>query len=116
MTYEEFRAVVLSLPGVEEGTSYGKPSFKAGGKFLTRVRREDASAVLSCVPYDEREMLMEVEPQTFHFTDHYKNYDYVLARIATLDAAQLRGFLLRRWRKIAPRALVKAFGEPEVSE
>lgn len=109
MTYEEFRAIALSLPEVVEGTSYGKPSFKVADKFLTRWRAEDDSAVLSCVTHDEREMLMEVDPDTFHFTQHYKDYDYVLARLAGLEPEQLRGFLLRRWRKIAPRKLVKAY-------
>jgi hypothetical protein len=107
MTYEEFRAVALSLPEAEEGTSYGHPSIKVGGKFLTRWRKEDDSAVLACVPHDEREMLMEADPDTFHFTDHYRNYDYVLARLPGLEPEQLRGFLLRRWRQIAPRKLVK---------
>ena len=35
MTREEFHAIVLSFPGVEEGASYGQPSFKVNGKFLT---------------------------------------------------------------------------------
>ena len=108
MTEEEFRAVALSLPGAEEGTSYGHPSIKVAGKFLTRWRAEDDSAVLACVPHDEREMLVEADPATFHVTEHYRNYDYVLARLPGLTPEQLRGFLLRRWRRIAPRKLVKA--------
>ena len=28
MTYEDFRAIVMSFPGVEEGTSYGEPAFE----------------------------------------------------------------------------------------
>jgi hypothetical protein len=107
MTYEEFRELVLALHAVEESTSYGKPSFKVGGKFLTRYRAEDDSAVIPNVPYDERELLIEAEPETFHFTEHYRNYDYVLGRLATLDPAQLRAFLTRRWKKIAPAKLVR---------
>src|SRR5688572_26472357 len=108
MTYEEFRALVLSLPEVEEGPHYGKPAFRVAGKFLTRWRAEDDSAVLPGVSFDERDMLMEVEPQTFHVLEHYRSYEYVLARLASVDPEQLRGFLMRRWRKIAPRKLVKS--------
>ncbi|MEI9965116.1 MAG: hypothetical protein WDM92_10790 [Caulobacteraceae bacterium] len=74
MTREEVRTLVLGFPGTEEGTSYGHPSFKAFGKFLTRIRDEDDSLVLSDVGVDEREMLMEVDPDTFHVTPHYRNY------------------------------------------
>jgi hypothetical protein len=109
MTHEEFRAIVLSFPGVEEGTSYREPSFLVRGKFLTRVRREDDSAVFLEVPHDERELLMEAEPQTFHFTPHYKDYPSVLARLATLHPDALRGFIERRWRKVSLKSVVKAW-------
>lgn len=43
MTRDEMKAIVLSFPGVEEGVSYGWPSFKLNGKFFTRLRGEDDS-------------------------------------------------------------------------
>lgn len=106
MTREEFAALALSFPGVAEGTSYGQPSFLLRGKFFTRIRSEDDSAVLQETPFDERELLMEADPETFHITPHYKNYPIVLARLARLDPDQARGFLERRWRKMATRAMV----------
>ncbi|MEO8811355.1 MAG: MmcQ/YjbR family DNA-binding protein [Caulobacteraceae bacterium] len=109
MTPEEMRAICLSFPGVVEGSSYGRPSFMVNKKFLTRLRREDSSMVLMDVGFDEREMLMEAEPATFHFTAHYKDYPCVLAKIATLHPGSFRAFLERRWRKVAPRAAVKAW-------
>lgn len=102
-------AIALDFPGAEEGTSYGRPSFKVNGKFLTRLRAEDNSVVLLEVPFDEREMLMEAEPQTFHFTPHYKDYPSVLARLETLDPGSFRAFLERRFRKIAKKSVVKAW-------
>jgi hypothetical protein len=108
VTREEFHAIVLSFPGVEEGASYGQPSFKVNGKFLTRVRRDDNSAVIMEVSFDERDLLLEVEPETFHFTAHYKDYPCVLARLEALDPVQLKGFLERRWRKSATKAMVRA--------
>jgi len=108
MTREEFAAIALSFPAVEEGSSYGQPAFLCRGKFFTRVRRDDDSAVLMEVSFDERDMLMEVEPQTFHITPHYKDYPSVLARLATMDPAQLRGFLDRRWRKLATKTMIRA--------
>jgi hypothetical protein len=109
MTEDEVREIALSFPGVSEGKSYGAPAFVVNKKFFTRLRRDDASLVLLEVSFDEREMLMEAEPETFHFTAHYKDYPSVLARIATLHPGSLRNFLERRWRKIAPKTLVKAY-------
>jgi hypothetical protein len=109
MTPEAFRQVALSFPGVEEGTSYGQPAFLVNKKFLTRLRAQDDSVVLMDVWFDEREMLMEAEPATFHITPHYKDYPCVLARLVSLHPGSLRNFLERRWRKAAPRAAVKAY-------
>lgn len=107
MTLEEMEAIVLSFPGAEKGSSYGKPSYLVNKKFFTRLRREDDSLVLLEVPFDERDMLIEAEPATFHFTAHYKDYPSVLARMATLHPGSFRNFLDRRWRKIAPKKLVR---------
>ena len=101
------REIILSFPGVTEATSHGRPSFQVNKKFFTRLRREDASVVLVDVSFDEREMLMAAEPGTFHTTSHYKDYPSVLARLESLHPGSFRNFLERRWRKIAPKKLVK---------
>lgn len=109
MTRAEFAAIALAFPATEEGTSYGMPSFKVRGKFFTRIRHEDDSAVLQCVPTDERELLIEMDSATFHVTDHYRGYPIVLARLETLAPVQARVFLERQWRKMVTRAMEKAF-------
>ena len=109
MTADEMKAIVLTFPGAEEGMSYGSPSFKLNGKFFTRLRRDDASVVLMDVSHDEREMLMEAEPGTFHLTPHYKDYPCVLARIESLHAGSFQNFLERRFRKVAKKSVVKAW-------
>lgn len=109
MTRDEIRALVLALPETGEGTSHGYPSFKAGGKFLTRIRDEDDSIVVYVPSTDERDMLIEAEPQTFHLTDHYAGYPIVLARIATVDPVWLQACLTRRWRRVVPKKVVKAW-------
>jgi len=115
MTADEMKAIVMSFPGAEEGVSYGRPSFKLNGKFFTRLRVEDDSLVLMDVSFDEREMLMEAEPGTFHLTPHYKDYPCVLARIGELHPGSLRNFLERRFRKIARKAAVKAWDAERAS-
>lgn len=105
----ELRKIALSFPETSEGTSYGKPSFLASGKFFTRLRSEDDSLVLVVGSIDERDMLLESDPALFHITEHYRNYPAVLARRTVIDAATLAGMLERRWRVIAPKKLVKEY-------
>jgi hypothetical protein len=111
MTWDEVIAIALELPGVEVSTSYGTPSLKVKGKFLTRLRSEDDSIVLVDVPFDERDLLIEAEPQTFHTTPHYDGYPTVLARLAAVDAVTVRRMLERRWRHVAPKRMVQAYDE-----
>lgn len=109
MTPGKFHDVVMSFPETEFSTSYGQPAYKAFGKFFTRLRSEDDSVVLGEVDFDQREMLLEADPETFHLTDHYRGYRYVLARLKRLDEKTLRGFLDRVWRKSAPVKWLKAW-------
>jgi hypothetical protein len=113
MTPDEMEAIVMSFPGVEKGKSYGSPAYLLNGKFFTRLRRDDQSMVLMEVSLDEREMLMEAEPKTFHLTAHYKDYPCVLARIDTLHPGSFKNFLDRRFRKIAKKTAVKAYDAAE---
>ena len=109
MTVDEVRALILSFPGVEDAVSYGEPSFKVGGKFFTWLRpRLDDSIVVHLDNLDERELLIEMDPETFHFTDHYRDWPIVLARIASVDPAWLRTMLGRRWSHVAPKRLATA--------
>ena len=109
MTPEEMREIIMSFPGAEEAVSYGAPAYKVKGKFFTRLRREDQSVVLTGISFDERDMLMEAEPATFHITPHYKDYPSVLARIESLHPGSFRNFLDRKWREIAPKTWIKEF-------
>ncbi len=114
MTPKKFHDVVSSFPETELTKHYGEPSYKSFGKFLTRLRADNNSVVLGSVDFDERDMLIEADPDTFHVTDHYKGYPYVLARLARLDEKTLRGYLTRQWRKNAPAKWLKAYdaGDP----
>ena len=109
MTWEDVVALARALPEVEVSTSYGTPALKVRGKLLARLRPEDDSLVLSDVPVEEREMLIETDPATFHATPHYDGYAIVLARLGPLEAGRLRPFLVRRWRAVAPKRLIAEY-------
>lgn len=64
--------------------------------------------VVHLASFDERELLIEMDPGTFHFTDHYRDWPIVLARLPSVDPAWLKTMLARRWRHAAPKRLAKA--------
>lgn len=108
MTADEIDALIMGLPGTERSTAHGQPCWRVAGKFLTRLRSEDDSLALDVGSVERRDMLLEMEPATFHLTDHYRGYAYVLIRISEVDHEWLATELKARWRRIAPAALRKA--------
>jgi hypothetical protein len=109
VTWDEVVALAAQFPGVEEATSYGTPALKVRGKLLTRLRPEDRSLTLHDVPHDERELLIEAEPELFHTTPHYAGHPIMLARLSQLTPDRLRPFIDRRWRSLAGRRLIADF-------
>ena len=103
---ETLRRIALSMPGGEEGTSYGTLAFRVGGKLLARLYQDGKSVVLR-VDFGEREILMEGEPETFYITEHYRNYPMMLARLANLHPDELRRLLTQTWQKQAPKRIAK---------
>jgi NTP pyrophosphatase (non-canonical NTP hydrolase) len=57
--------------------------------------------------FDTRDFLMQVNPEAYYITDHYKNYPYVLVRLQHADLEDLKGHLLRTWRSTAPKKLIR---------
>jgi hypothetical protein len=104
MTIEKVRKLALALPRVEEGTSYGTPAWRVGGKLLARLR-EDGETLMIKADFDERDMLMAADPNTFFTTDQYRNYPSVLVRLATVPVDVLRDLFEQAWRAAAPRRL-----------
>ena len=111
MTADEARAVILGFPGVEAVFSQGSMNFKVNGKSLTRlgVRTGPDDLQLNDIDFDEAEMLIAADPAVFHTTPHFSAARCLIARIGPMAPQALRGLLERRWRKIAPKAVVKAW-------
>ncbi len=61
------------------------------------------------LPIEEREILIEAEPETFFVTDHYRKHNLVLVRPDRVDPAWARANLIRVWRQQAPKRFLKAF-------
>ena len=112
LTKAQARKIAQSFPGVYEKPSYGTPAFFVGKKLFVQVgshKRDDI--MLLTQSFEERDHLLAADPQTFYITDHFKTYKGLLAHTDKLDAKTFRTLLERRWRAIAPKAMVKALDE-----
>ena len=109
MTFDEVRKIALAWPEVEDGTSYGTPALKVRKKLLVRLKEDGDSLVMTGVPPDERDMLVESRPAVFYFTDHYKDYPMVLIRLSNATRATVEPLLRRQWRALASKAAVREF-------
>lgn len=111
LTKAQFTKIALSFPEALEKTSYGNPAIFIAKKFFTRWRKEEDSIVWIVDSMDERDHLLEIDPKTYFITEHYRDYPSVLVRAERIDAAMLKKMLERRWRKVAPKTLIKKIDE-----
>jgi hypothetical protein len=65
--------MVMTLPEVEEGTSYRTTAFRRRGKLFIRLREDPDSLVIRMLP-EQREEMMAADPGTYYITDHYRDY------------------------------------------
>jgi len=105
VTFVEVTAVAVKLPDVEVSKSYGTPALKVRDKLLARLK-EDGETLVLRMDFVARQILTQADPDTFYFTDHYRDYPLVLVRLAKLSHSALPDLLERAWREVAPKKLV----------
>jgi hypothetical protein len=99
----------LALPGTEPSTSYGKPAVRVRGKaFLFPGRERGSFAVMA--PMEEKELLMETDPETFWETNHYRGYPAVLVRFGSPERDRIENVIRRAWWDRLTKAQQKDFG------
>jgi hypothetical protein len=90
-TWADVTRLALALPGVDEGTSYGKPAFKVKGRSFVNPAHEDGVIYLPCAD-DEAQLLIRAKPEVYFLTPHYEGYG-VLLRLGGADEDELAGAL-----------------------
>jgi hypothetical protein len=105
-TFGDVRKIALALPGVKDGTSYGTPALKVGGKLFARVHQDMDCLVLRTDVMD-REILMQTAPDVFFITDHYRDYPWILVRFSLIEKRALPDLIERAWRLVASKTLTK---------
>ena len=104
ITFDTVRKIGLSLPGVEESTTYGAPSLKVGGKMfvcpaLHSTAEPGTLAVRLAIP--QRDEMIAADPDTYYLTDHYVGYPIILVRLSRVHPDALRDLIAMGWRFVS---------------
>jgi hypothetical protein len=94
----------LSLPGVEEGTTYGTPALKVRGQVIACIpthRSSEPNSLVVGIEPAERVGLLETEPETYYLADHYASGPYVLVRLNRVHIDALRDLLRMAHKRAA---------------
>ncbi|HKU55259.1 MAG TPA: hypothetical protein VJP60_07825 [Rhizomicrobium sp.] len=108
ITRAEGWKIALSIPGAEEVLWFKKPAVFLHGQFLTKVHDEEDAMTLRVSSMEMRDMMLEAEPKLFYITDHYRNFPFILARLAALTPKLLQQILVGRAAQLAEKPVKKA--------
>ena len=107
ITFDTVRKIGLALPGVEEGTAYGTPALKVGGKLMACLainKSAEPNTLGVFVDVDRRAELLTEAPDTYYLTDHYADHPCVLVRLSNIDEDALKGLLRMSWQFVRKKS------------
>jgi len=102
------RQHMAALPGTTEGLSHGTPAFYVQKKMLCRLWENGEVLVIRT---DERDKWIQKDPETFFFTDHYRNYPCLLVNLPKVDPEVLQKLLTDAWLSRASKTLLKEYNK-----
>ena len=100
--------IALAIPGTEDVLWFKKPAVFLHGQFLTKVHDKEDAMALRVSSMEMRDMMLEAEPKLFYITDHYRNFPFILARLAALTPKLLKEILAGRAAQLAEKPAKKA--------
>jgi hypothetical protein len=99
--FDTVREIGLSLPDVEASTAYGAFALKLHKKLLacTAINKSaEPSSLMVRLAVDDRDRLIEQQPDVFYLKEHYAPYPCVLVRLPRIGREALRDLLGDAWR------------------
>jgi hypothetical protein len=102
VSFDTARKLALALPDVEEYVCYGTPAFRLRKKLLARLREDGDTLVVKCED-SRKELLLQVEPETYFMEPHYLGYPVVLVRLSRVRADSIARLFDQAWRMLASK-------------
>jgi len=111
VTIEDVRAVAANLPRSTEALVRGRVKFRVG-RIVYLAFSHDESLLGFAFPKEFREALVESEPEKFAMpTASNLRYNWVVVRLAAIDAAEMRDLVLDAWAMVVPKRVVDDYLE-----
>ena len=108
VTIEEVRELALSLPRSYEALVRDRVKFRVGRIVYLGFSR-DETLMGFAFPKEERQALVESEPDKFLMPPKSDlRYNWVVVRLAAIDAAEMRELVLDAWRMVVPKRVAAA--------
>lgn len=96
VTWDQVATFAATLPGME------MPALRFRGATLAWMHQDGVSLAVR-ISYEEREVLLQEEPDSFYITPHYRKFPGVLVRLDRVDFDQLCDLLTAAWRARATK-------------
>ena len=101
------RELALALPAVEEVPGE-RPSFRVHGKlFSWRALDRDGGGLAVRVDREEKELILDANPDVYFTSPHYRGYPAVQIRLENIDPDELAQRIEDAWLIQAPKRLAK---------
>ena len=103
--WETVREIALTFPEVEEAPER-RPAFRVRGKLFAWMARErDGGGLAVRIDRDEKELLLQSNPEVYFSTPHYEGYPAVLIRLEQIGRDELTERIEDSWLIQAPKRL-----------
>jgi hypothetical protein len=107
LNFDAVRELGLALPGVVDGTAYGAPALKLGGRLLACIptnKSAEPNSIAVHIDLEQRAELLRQHPNIYYITDHYAPHPTVLVRLLKITRADLTELLRDACRFVMPSA------------
>ena len=107
--WDAVRELALALPEVDASGS-GRIAFSVRGKgFAWEARERDGGGLAVRVDRDEKELILESNPDVYFTSPHYTGFPAVQIRVEAIEREELRERLEDAWLIQAPKRLAAAY-------
>ena len=111
VTIDEVRALAITLPRSTEALVRGRVKFRVG-RIVYLAFSHDETLMGFAFPKEWREALVESEPDKFLLPRQSDlRYNWVVVRLATIDAEEMRGLVIDAWAMVVPKKVSAPYAE-----
>ena len=113
VTIDDVRELALTLPRCYEALVRDRVKFRVGRLVYLAFSRDETMMGFA-FPKEEREALVASEPEKFLMPKRSDlRYNWVVVRLAAIDAGEIREIVLEAWRMVVPKSVAAAHLETD---